>query len=43
MTKAKFERDDAKSTSNFKKHGISFNYAQKTFLDPHRVIAEDLS
>jgi uncharacterized DUF497 family protein len=27
---------------NIEKHGISFFEAQKAFLDPHRIIAEDL-
>lgn len=38
----KFEWDDTKDESNQKKHGISFNEAQRAFLDKHRVIAEDL-
>jgi uncharacterized DUF497 family protein len=38
----KFEWDDAKDELNQKKHRISFDEAQRAFLDKHRVIAEDL-
>lgn len=38
-----FEWDDAKDRANQAKHGVSFALAQMAFLDPHRVIAEDLS
>ena len=38
-----FEWDDAKDRANREKHGVSFETAQWAFLDPHRVIAEDLS
>ena len=38
----KFEWDDAKDKLNQQKHNISFNKAQKAFLDKYRVIAEDL-
>jgi uncharacterized DUF497 family protein len=31
-----------KDQLNQKKHGVSFNEAQRAFLDKHRVIAEDL-
>ena len=41
--KAVFEWDEKKDSSNQKKHGISFTEAQRAFLDPNRVIAEDLS
>jgi uncharacterized DUF497 family protein len=37
-----FEWDDAKDRSNRVKHGVSFAAAQAAFLDPSRVIAEDL-
>jgi len=37
-----FEWDDHKGRANRVKHGVSFGLAQTTFLDPHRVIAEDL-
>ena len=34
--------DDAKDLENIAKHGISFEIAQHAFLDPCRVIAEDV-
>ncbi len=37
-----FEWDDAKDRANQSKHGVSFTDAQVAFLDPGRVIAEDL-
>jgi uncharacterized protein len=37
-----FEWDVAKDRVNRAKHGIGFDLAQRVFLDPHRVIAEDL-
>jgi uncharacterized protein len=37
-----FEWDAAKDRDNRAKHGIQFELAQHAFLDPHRVIAEDL-
>lgn len=42
MDKAEFEWDDAKNEANIKKHGVSFYEAQRAFLDPHRIIAQDL-
>ena len=38
-----FEWDPAKDRANRAKHGVSFVMAQEAFLDPRRVIAEDLS
>lgn len=38
-----FEWDDAKDRANRLKHGIGFALAQHAFLDPLRVIAEDLT
>jgi uncharacterized DUF497 family protein len=32
----KYEWDSAKAASNLRKHGISFPYATRVFLDPHR-------
>jgi len=43
MRKTTFEWDDKKDQENQAKHGISFLIAQRAFLDPHRVIAEDIS
>jgi uncharacterized DUF497 family protein len=37
-----FEWDVSKDRANQAKHGISFDQAQHAFLDPLRVIAEDL-
>lgn len=37
-----FEWDDVKDRLNLEKHGVSFAEAQAAFLDPRRVIAEDL-
>ncbi len=40
---ANFQWDDAKDAANQRKHGVSFEAAQIAFLDPNRVIAEDLA
>jgi len=37
-----FEWDDAKARANEGKHGVSFELAQRAFLDLRRVIAEDV-
>jgi uncharacterized protein len=37
-----FEWDVAKGRANRAKHGIGFELAQQAFLDPLRLIAEDL-
>lgn len=42
MAKATFEWDQAKNNINVAKHGVSFFEAQSAFLDPDRIIAEDL-
>jgi uncharacterized protein len=42
MSKVWFEWDEAKDKENQKKHGIPFALAQQAFLDPRRVIAEDI-
>lgn len=42
MSKITFEWDSDKDKINQKKHGIPFFLAQYAFLDPNRVIAEDL-
>ena len=39
---ATFDWDEQKNRANQAKHGVSFELAQKTFLDPHRVIVPDL-
>lgn len=43
MAEARFEWDPKKNEQNQSKHGVSFAEAQLAFLDPKRVIAEDLS
>lgn len=43
MEKARFEWDDDKDKENQSRHGVSFSHAQWAFLDPKRVIAEDVS
>jgi uncharacterized DUF497 family protein len=43
MEKARFEWDEDKDRENQIKHNISFSSAQRAFLDPDRVIAEDLA
>ena len=43
MAKARFEWDPKKDEENQSKHGVSFAEAQLAFVDPRRVIAEDLS
>lgn len=37
-----FEWDESKNRSNMAKHGVDFGSAQQAFLDPQRIIAEDL-
>ena len=37
-----FEWDEEKDRINFMKHGIRFRTAAKVFLDPYRLIREDL-
>lgn len=43
MSKARFEWDQNKNAENQEKHGVAFSLAQYAFVDPHRVIAEDLA
>ncbi len=43
MAGATFEWDPNKDEENQSKHGVSFSEAQLAFLDPRRVIAEDLA
>ncbi|CAL7962245.1 conserved hypothetical protein [Gammaproteobacteria bacterium] len=37
-----FEWNEDKNRQNIEKHGVSFYEAQQAFLDPGRIIAEDL-
>ena len=43
MKKTRIEWDEGKDRENQAKHDVSFSLAQRAFLDPHRVIAEDVS
>ncbi len=43
MKKTRFEWDDEKDKENQDKHNVSFSLAQLAFLDPHRIIAEDIN
>ncbi len=40
--KVHFEWDETKNIANQEKHGISFFEAQQAFLDPNRMIFEDI-
>lgn len=42
MKKTHFEWDEEKDNDNQKKHNVSFSLAQQAFLDPHRIIVEDV-
>ena len=42
MDKVVFEWDSSKNEINISKHGISFFEAQRVFLDPNSMIAEDV-
>ncbi|HWK45482.1 MAG TPA: BrnT family toxin [Stellaceae bacterium] len=35
-----FEWDDAKAAGNLGKHGVSFGYGTRVFLDPNRIVIE---
>lgn len=37
-----FEWDAAKARMNHAKHGVEFSYATRVFLDPNRVVVEDM-
>jgi uncharacterized protein len=42
MNKPRFEWDDDKDKENQSKHQVSFSLAQHAFLDPCRLIVEDV-
>jgi len=42
MKKSSFEWDENKDKENQAKHNVPFSLAQYAFLDPHRIIAEDM-
>ncbi len=43
MKKARFEWDEEKDKGNQEKHHVSFAEAQYAFVDPRRIIAEDIA
>ncbi len=43
MRKVRFEWDEQKDKENQAKHNIAFSLAQHAFLDPNRVIVEDVN
>jgi uncharacterized DUF497 family protein len=43
MKETRFEWDERKDRANQAKHGVSFTIAQRAFLDPKRIIVEDLT
>lgn len=43
MIKTHFEWNEDKDKENQRKHNISFSLAQYAFLDPQRIIVEDIS
>jgi hypothetical protein len=43
VRKVRFEWDEEKEKENQAKHRVSFAAAQQAFLDPHRIIAEDIA
>lgn len=43
MEKIHFDWDKEKDKENQAKYGVSFGLARRAFLDPDRVIAEDIS
>lgn len=43
MAKAHFEWDEEKDRENQAKHNVPFALAQYAFLDPDRIIVEDVS
>ncbi len=43
MKRARFEWDSEKDEENQAKHNVSFSLAQHAFLDPNRIIVEDIN
>lgn len=43
MKQVRFEWDEEKDNENQAKHNVSFSLAQHAFLDPNRVIVEDIN
>jgi uncharacterized DUF497 family protein len=42
MKRAQFDWDDAKDIENQRKHHVAFSVAQHAFLDPKRIILQDV-
>jgi uncharacterized protein len=42
MIRAQFAWDDAKDIENQRKHHVAFSVAQHAFLDPNRIILQDV-
>lgn len=42
MNNIRFAWDEEKDKENQAKHHVAFSLAQHAFLDPHRIIAEDV-
>jgi hypothetical protein len=42
MKSARFDWDDSKDIENQRKHHVAFSLAQYAFLDPKRVILQDV-
>ncbi len=43
MKRTRFEWDEEKDKENQVKHNVSFSLAQRAFLDPYRVVVEDVN
>lgn len=43
MKSARFEWDEEKDKENQEKHNVPFSFAQYAFLDPNRIIVEDIN
>lgn len=43
VSKFSFEWDEEKNIKNKEKHGLSFEEAQDAFMDPQRLIVEDMA
>jgi uncharacterized DUF497 family protein len=43
VKRVSFEWDEEKDRENQEKHNVSFSLAQRPFLDPHRIIVEDVN
>ena len=41
MREVEFEWDSEKAEANFRKHGVTFEFAANVFSDPHRLEEDD--